>query len=112
MPLIRGIVIKGKSEGRKLGFPTANILLSTAIESGVYSGEVSLDRKYPAALFVGNEKKILEAYIFDWTGDLYGKEIEVEVKEKIRDVLPFKSDDQMKRYIEKDIQKIKEMQSK
>src|SRR3989344_2370267 len=98
---VKGIVIRGKSEGRKLGFPTANVLLAHKgeVKSGVYKGIAHLEvqppsglsgpaGEYLAALFVDEKEEILEAHILDFEGDLYGKEIEVEIKEKIRDTIP------------------------
>ncbi len=104
---IKGKVIKGKGEGRKLGFPTANVLLAEKIPSGIFSAEVFFEGKvYQSAVFVSPDNNFLEAHIFDFTGDLYGQEIEVLIKDKIRDIVPFESDEQMKALIADDIKKI------
>lgn len=105
---IKGRVAKGKGEGRKLGFPTINIVLSTALQSGVYGGKVFVGGKtYLSAIFVNEKGDILEAHLLDFIGDLYGQEIEIEIKEKIRDVAPFKNNSQMKKLIATDIKKIR-----
>ena len=79
MENITGKVVKGIQKGRTLGFPTANIKTNSNIEAGIYAGYVIADnKKYSAALyFPGN--KIAEAYIFDFEGNLYGKEVNVEI---------------------------------
>lgn len=93
-----------------MGFPTANIRLDQKKESGVYSGMVFFDQKqYKAAIFIGKEAKILEAYILDFSGDLYENEIEVEVGEKIRDVQKFSSTQELIGQIKKDVEIIKNL---
>lgn len=105
---IRGIVIKGKDKGRALGFPTANIKIGGECESGVYGGFVFInEKKYKAAIFIGQDKKILEAHILNFSGDLYGEEIEVEAGEKIREAMSFKSEEELKKQIERDLEIIK-----
>ena len=74
--IISGKVIKGKGIGKKLGFPTVNIKLIEKIESGVYAGFVRFGNKdYIAGIFVGPDKKLIEAHLIGFSGDLYGKEI-------------------------------------
>ncbi|MFH0819961.1 MAG: riboflavin kinase [bacterium] len=105
---VRGIIIRGKGKGKKLGFPTANIALKKEIPSGVYEGSVHIkDKKYQAAIFVGKDKKILEAHLTGFFGDLYGKEITVEVLAKLRDIIHFDNDYDLIKQISKDIEKIK-----
>jgi FAD synthase len=107
---VSGIVISGKKKGSKLGFSTANIKLKNKAESGVYSGHVVIcGKKYKSAIFIQRRKNILEAHILGFSGNLYGKEIEVLVKNKIRDVKTFKSDEDLKKQIKKDIKIIKEL---
>ncbi|MEO8637751.1 MAG: riboflavin kinase [Candidatus Taylorbacteria bacterium] len=105
---VRGKVEKGKGEGERLGYPTANIPLKEKLASGIYRGSVMIGGDtYSAALFVNVAGTLLEAHVLDFTGDLYGKEIEVELKEKIRDVIPFESEEQMRAIIIDDILKIR-----
>ena len=105
--IISGKVIRGKSKGKELGFPTVNIELTDKIDSGVYAGSVKIgDKDYKAGVFVNNEGTLLEAHIIGFSGDLYGKEIEVEIGKKIREVIKFESDEELKKQIGKDINKI------
>jgi FAD synthase len=105
---ISGVVIKGNDKGKGLGFPTANLELKEDLDSGVYSGKVFIgEREYKAGLFIRKDKKILEAHILDFNGDLYGREIEVEIGEKVREAMEFNSDEELREQIEKDLDIIK-----
>ncbi|HEY4473697.1 MAG TPA: riboflavin kinase [Candidatus Paceibacterota bacterium] len=103
-----GIVQKGMRRGTALGFPTVNISFSEDL-SGVYAGKVSAEGKtHLAAIFANQERKILEAYLFDFLGDLYGKEITIELHKKIREAGVFTDDETLKVAIASDIQKVRE----
>jgi riboflavin kinase / FMN adenylyltransferase len=105
--IILGKVIKGNKKGKKLGFPTVNIELNENIESGVYAGVVDIDGgKFKAGIFVSSNKKLLEAHIIGFSGDLYGKEIEIEIGKRMRSVMKFEGDKELKAQINKDIQEI------
>lgn len=100
---VSGKVIKGEERARVLGFPTANIKLKKAIEKGVYSGEAIVDgRKYRAAICVSDIKP-MEVHILNFSSDIYGKTIDVIIKEKIREVMKFKDDQALACQIMKDI---------
>lgn len=105
---IRGKVVRGKGKGKKLGFPTVNIEIGDKdLKSGVYAGLVQVDGKnYEAGIFVKKNKKILEVYLINFLGDLYEKEIKVEIGNKIRSVMKFENDKRLKAQIRKDINKI------
>ena len=114
---ISGKVVQGKGKGKKLGFPTINIELREKIDSGVYAGKVITrelgangkrmrTNMWPAGIFIGKNKKILEAYLIDFSGDLYGKEMSVTIREKMRDVMKFENDEKLKKQIKEDIELI------
>ncbi|MDD5464254.1 MAG: riboflavin kinase [Candidatus Moranbacteria bacterium] len=110
MKKILGIVIEGKKFGRKLGFPTVNIELKESLEGGVYAGFVALEgMKYVAAIFIFPDKPLLEAHVLDFSGDLYGKNIEVEIGKKIRDSIKFNSEKDLVEQIKLDIQIIRNL---
>ncbi len=105
--IILGKVVRGKGKGKTLGFPTANIMLSEKVESGVYAGAVTTGgKKYKAGIFVDSSGKLLEAHLIGFSEDLYGKEIEVEVGEKIRSIVDFDSEEKLKKQIARDIEYI------
>ncbi len=92
---IAGKVVYGKQLGRKLGYPTANIRLAgkrTALH-GIYATWVHGvgDEKIASVSSLGTRptvfgvEPLLEAHLFDFDGDLYGKRIEVEFVAKLRD---------------------------
>jgi riboflavin kinase / FMN adenylyltransferase len=92
---MRGRVIGGKRLGRELGFPTANLALGRARApvAGIFA--VQVHGVAGAALpgvaslgtrpTVGGIEALLEAHVFDFDADLYGREIEVEFAAKLRD---------------------------
>ena len=82
----RGTVGVGKGYGRTLGFPTANIPLTDSSVSGIYAAVVRVDGEdFPAAVYADPSRSVLEAHLIDWVGDIYGKEIVVILKDKVRD---------------------------
>jgi riboflavin kinase / FMN adenylyltransferase len=102
---ITGIVIKGKQQGRKIGFPTVNVEVENKPSSGVYAGEVILDGKnYKSAIFIPQKGNYIEAHILDFSGDIYGKKIEILVGKKIREVKKFQNDIELKKQIKKDLE--------
>ena len=99
---VSGIVKKSKGRGRELGFPTANIQVSADVEEGIFVAWVKIgSKKLPSLFFVGKaltfgeSKKQGEAYILDFEGDLYGKEIEVDILKKIRENETFESAEEL-----------------
>jgi len=96
-----GRVIRGRELGRTLGFPTANLRLMRrkppvrgvlavrvyGIEPMSLAGVASLGTR-PT---IGGTDMLLEVHVFDFAGDLYGREIEVEFVAKLRDEVKFDS---------------------
>jgi riboflavin kinase / FMN adenylyltransferase len=97
---IRGRVISGQRLGRTLGVPTANIALepTSRLAHGIYAVVARIDgRAFPAVASFGTRPTVhagpplLEVHLLDFEGDLYGREIEVEFIERIRDERKFDS---------------------
>lgn len=104
---VRGVVVQGDARGRELGFPTANLGPKTGAKTlegmvpadGVYAGYALVgENSYPAAISVGNNPTFtptgqsrVEAYLLDFSGDLYGQTIEVLFADYIRPTLTFNS---------------------
>jgi riboflavin kinase/FMN adenylyltransferase len=100
-----GRVAHGTELGRTLGFPTANLRLMRrksptwgvlavrvyGIEAGALAGVASLGTR-PT---VNGNEPLLEVHLFDFSGDLYGRLIEVEFVAKLRDEVKFESLDAM-----------------
>lgn len=110
---ISGRVIIGQQLGRQLGTPTANLQLHRlrAPLSGVYAVEVKMDgNKVGGVANVGTRptvddslKAILEVHLLDFEQDIYGKNIEVIFRKKIRDEQKFDSIELLKQQIHQDI---------
>ena len=112
MKNISGKVVRGIQKGRKLGFPTANIKVNFDLDFGIYAGHIIIaGKKYNSAIYSPGDK-IIEAFIFDFSGDLYDKKVGVEIIKKIRDKKNFKSDAEAIKQITKDISKIKKLLEK
>jgi len=109
---IRGIVEHGDKRGRELGFPTANLPLGAYLRPryGVYAvtGRLPDRRVLQGAANLGVRpqfdppKELLEPYFFDFSGDLYGQEIEVAFHRFIRPEAKFDSLDALKAQMERD----------
>ena len=91
---IGGRVVRGRQLGRTLGFPTANLRFpKTPALSGIYATWVHgvFDQPWPSVSSFGTRptvdgvEPLLEAHLFDFDGDLYGRHLEVEFVAKLRD---------------------------
>ena len=106
-------VKKGDGVGRVFGFPTINQFFPEDFivpRYGVYASRVKLDGKwYPAVTNVGvrptveNSSLRSETCILDFSGDLYGKNVEVSLIRFIRDEIKFPDMETLSRQVEKDI---------
>lgn len=97
--LVEGMVVSGDQRGRTIGFPTANIALDDPAQAevagdgvwvatvvlsdgSVYAATVSVGRR---VTFYGREGvRLLEAYLLDFSGDLYGQHLQVWLHSRIR----------------------------
>ena len=95
---IIGRVFHGDKRGRKLGFPTANVLLKRRVSplSGVFAvlvkthyGEFKGVANIGARPTIAGTRQQLEVNIFDFNQNLYGQCIEVIVKKKLRQITKF-----------------------
>jgi riboflavin kinase/FMN adenylyltransferase len=98
---IEGVVQRGDRRGRELGYPTANLQLGDYLRPkyGIYSVRVTLDdgSEHPGVASLGMRptfepaQELLEAHLFGFDGDLYGRKIEVALHAFIRDERKFDS---------------------
>ena len=95
---VSGKVTGGAKRGTGLGFPTANVALApgTALAHGIYAVRVHVGAaRYEAAAYLGTRPTfddgapVLEVFLFDFDGDLYGRDIDVEFIDFIRQDLRF-----------------------
>ena len=115
---IRGKVIDGFKNGRKIGFPTANVQPDDSDKlipaTGVYSVRVHWNKNwYNGMMNIGirptmdNGTKIsLEVNILDFDADIYNESLEIEFIRKIRDEIKFNSIDELIQQLQKDRQEV------
>lgn len=110
-----GRVVDGNKRGRKLGFPTANIELSDNFvipKYGVYLTEINYRGKLYKSItnvgvnptFKNDDRVIIEAYIIDFSKEIYGEEIEVIFKKRMRDEIKFDSKEALIEQMNKDLE--------
>jgi len=113
---VLGTVIEGDKRGRTIGFPTANLELGDYVRPkfGVYAAEAKIAGTAYKSIAnigirptIGGEKELLEVHILDWSGDIYGREIEVEFNDFIREEKKFSDVEELKKQIAEDIAKLK-----
>jgi riboflavin kinase/FMN adenylyltransferase len=111
-PSALGQVEHGEARGRTLGFPTANVALTSgaAPPSGVYAVEAIVDgNTFAAVANLGTRptfddgKRSLEVHLLDYDGDLYGRELEVTFRQLLRDERKFDGAEDLKAQIAKDV---------
>ncbi len=110
---ISGTVIKGRGDGGKYLFPTMNLSLpneKVLPKTGVYYTKAKIDDKtYKSITNVGAHPTFndvtenIETYVLDFTGDLYGKHVEIEFIDYLREIKKFDSVDDLKAQISHDI---------
>ena len=112
---LSGEVVRGRQLGRELGFPTANLDLPEGWgpADGVYRSRVTVGGTTYDAMSnlgcnpsVGGNRRRLETHLFGCHDDLYGRTVEVELLEKIRDERTFASVDELRRQLEQDRRRI------
>ena len=116
---IGGHVVRGQQLGRKLGYPTANLRLGsrTSPVDGIFAVKVHGidDAVYPGVASLGvrptvnGKEPLLEAHVFDFSGDLYGRRIQVEFVEKLRDEEKFSDLDAMVKQIDRDAEQARDI---
>jgi len=116
---IRGVVEHGDKNGRKLGFPTANLPLGAYLRPryGIYAvtGTLPGGRVLHGAANLGIRpsfdppKELLEPHFFDFSGDLYGQEIEVAFHHFLRGEAKFDNLDDLTAQMERDCVQAREL---
>ena len=105
---VSGEVIHGEKRGREFGFPTANIRLDPAcgLKHGIYAVRMAVaGKRYDGVASFGIRPMfdagapLLEVFLFDFNGDLYGESVDVAIVGWIRPELKFASIDDLKRHM-------------
>lgn len=116
---ICGRVVEGDRIGRQLGFPTANLDTTNLAlpPHGVYAASTQVDGKFfRAALNIGVRPTVaaglqmrVEAHLLDFSGDLYGAELELEISAKLRAERKFSSPAELQEQIARDLVAVREL---
>lgn len=109
---ISGQVVVGRQIGRSLGFPTANIVTENQLlpADGVYAVWITFNNElHMGACSIGNNptfdggQRTVEVFIFDFAGDLYGREVTVQFAGRLRDLARFPDAELLKTQIGRDV---------
>jgi riboflavin kinase/FMN adenylyltransferase len=107
---VEGEVVGGDHRGQGLGFPTANLATPENLlvpANGIYAGAAG-DRRAAIAIGVnphfGGEERRVEAYLLDWTGDLYGERLVVQLWQRLRDERAFATDEELSAQMARDVE--------
>jgi len=112
---VRGTVVHGDKRGRTIGFPTANVAVEHPYligKNGVYGVRFTVDQQtYHGVMNVGikptfeleKKEKSLEVHIFDFSSEIYGKEVEIEFLFYIREEQKFAGVDALIAQIQRDV---------
>ncbi len=113
---ITGIVVKGDQNGRKIGFPTANLDVQDKLnlEPGVYKAKCEIENKeeFNSLVFFGSQKikekkdNILEVYILNFDKEIYGQTLHLSQFRFIRNQITFSSLEELKTQLEKDLKQV------
>lgn len=113
---LRGVVVDGKKLGRTLGFPTANISVETVKllpQTGVYAAIATIESQecFKAVVNIGTRPSVddgskisVEAYLIDFSGNLYDRQLSLSFTKRIRGEHKFDSLDELKQAIADDVE--------
>lgn len=117
---VSGEVIKGEQRGRTIGFPTANLKTNQCLlpADGIYAGQVLIEgNNVIAAISIGTKptfhenspERVFEAFLLDFDGDLYGRELSITVEQWIRGQMRYPNVEELVKQIERDVANIREL---
>jgi len=117
---LSGLVIEGDRRGRELGFPTANVAVRSGEQlpqDGVFAGWLRREdgSVHVAAVSIGTRptfygpqgERLIEAYLLDFEGDLYGEQVEVGVEAVVRGQLSFASVGELVDSMRRDVEAVR-----
>lgn len=112
---LHGKVVGGDKRGAGLGFPTANLDTEEGQAlpaEGVYTCRAYVDgQAHPAMANIGRhptfggDRRLVEVYIMGYQGDLYGRELAVDIISRLRGERKFESPEELKKQIAEDVKK-------
>jgi riboflavin kinase/FMN adenylyltransferase len=116
---LTGLVVGGEKRGQVLGFPTANVDVeeTTAVPAdGIYATRAIVDGAcHDSATYIGTRptfeqsNRVIEVFILDFQGDLYGRQLTIEFIDRIRGDMTFANPDELIAQMEKDVAQAQEV---
>jgi riboflavin kinase/FMN adenylyltransferase len=109
-PEVEGLVVAGDARGGTLGFPTANLRVDPELlvpAHGIYAGAADGHR---AAISIGTnphyggEERRVEAFLLDFSGDLYGRKLRLQLWQRLRDEAVFANEEELVAQIAQDVE--------
>jgi riboflavin kinase/FMN adenylyltransferase len=122
---VDGVVVRGASRGKGLGYPTANLDVEVAIARppiGIYAGVARVgDRRVAAAISIGvsptfggeagKSPVTIEAYLLDFDDEIYDQTVRLEFWKRLRDELKFDSVEALVAQMDEDVALTRELTS-
>ena len=109
--MLEGEVVQGDQRGRELGFPTANIVPDERLVTPGFGVYAAFANGHPAAVNVGIRPTfdsdlgvLIETYLIDFSGDLYGQTLRVAFVERLRPELAFDEVDALVEQMDRDVE--------
>ena len=113
---MRGEVVHGDERGRKLGFPTANLVPEDALVCPGHGVYACLADGLPAAVnvgvrptFVTGRGELVEAYLLDFDEDLYGKQLRLDFLSRLRGERRFQTAEELVEQMHRDVTRTREI---
>jgi riboflavin kinase / FMN adenylyltransferase len=113
---LRGPVSHGDERGRVLGFPTANLVPDEELASPGHGVYACLANHHPAAVSVGvrptfktGRGELVEAYLLDFEGDLYGQTLEIDFLARLRGERRFERPEGLIEQMRRDVERTREL---
>jgi len=116
---LEGRVVMGDRRGRTLGFPTANLKVQpeqAMPKDGIYATLAHLgDRTLPSVTNIGVRptfdglKRLIETFIFDFSGDVYRRKLTIELVSRLRDEMKFNSAGELKEQMTRDVARARDI---
>jgi riboflavin kinase/FMN adenylyltransferase len=113
---MRGEVVSGDRRGRELGFPTANLIPEDALVCPGHGVYACLANGMPAAVnvgvrptFVTGRGELVEAYILDFEGNLYGSQLRLDFLSRLRGERRFQSAEELVEQMHRDVERTREI---
>ncbi len=116
--MFEGEVVPGDKRGRELGMPTANLVPDEAIATPGHGVYAAWAHGHPAAVNVGvrptfdtGRGLLVEAYLLDFDGDLYGQTLRIAFLERMRGEKRFDSVDDLVAQMRRDVDQARDIAS-